>query len=84
MYQGQSSILIGVSLGLEKPATVAVVDAKEGKVLTYRSVKQLLGENYKLLTRQRQQQQLLSHERHKAQKRGAPNEFGVIRVRTVC
>jgi len=76
LYQGQSSILIGVSLGLEKPATVAVVDAKEVKVLTYRSVKQLLGDNYKLLTRQRQQQQSSSHERHKAQKRGAPNEFG--------
>jgi transposase len=76
LYQGQPSILIGVSLGLEKPATVAVVDAKGGEVLTYRSVKQLLGENYKLLTRQRQQQQSSSHERHKAQKRGAPNEFG--------
>jgi transposase len=76
LYQGQSSILIGVSLGLEKPATVAVVDAKEVRVLTYRSVKQLLGDNYKLLTRQRQQQQSSSHERHKAQKRGAPNEFG--------
>ncbi len=76
LYQGQPSILIGVSLGLKKPATVAVVDAKEGKVLTYRSVKQLLGENYKLLNRQRQQQQSLSHERHKAQKRDTPNEFG--------
>jgi transposase len=76
LYQGQSSILIGVSLGLEKPTTVAVVDAKEVRVLTYRSVKQLLGDNYKLLTRQRQQQQSSSHERHKAQKRGAPNEFG--------
>ena len=76
LYQGQPSILIGVSLGLEKPATVAVVDAKEGEVLTYRSVKQLLGENYKLLNRQRQQQQSLSHERHKAQKRGAPNQLG--------
>jgi transposase len=76
LYQPQSSILIGVSLGLEKLATLAVVDAEEGRVLTYRSIKQLLGENYKLLTRQRQQQLSLSHERHKAQKRGAPNEFG--------
>jgi hypothetical protein len=33
LYQDQPSILIGVSLGLEKPATVAVVDAKEGEVL---------------------------------------------------
>lgn len=76
LYQGQPSILIGVSLGLEKPATVAVVDAKKGEVLTYRTVKQLLGKNYKLLNRQRRQQQSLDHERHKAQKRDAPNEFG--------
>jgi hypothetical protein len=76
LYQGQSSILVGVSFGLEKPATVSVVDVAKGKVLAYRNVKQLLGDNYKLLTRQRQQQQSLSHQRHKAQKRGAPNEFG--------
>ncbi|HEY9637547.1 MAG TPA: hypothetical protein V6D14_29395 [Coleofasciculaceae cyanobacterium] len=43
-YQGQSNILIGVSLGLEKPATVAVVDAMTGQVLAYRSIRQLLGE----------------------------------------
>ena len=76
LYQGQPSILVGVSVGLEKPATVSVVDVTKGKILAYRSVKQLLGDNYKLLTRQRQQQQSSSHERHKAQKRGAPNEFG--------
>lgn len=75
-YQGQPSILVGVSFGLEKPATVAVVDVITGKVLAYRSVKQLLGNNYNLLNRYRQQQQRLSHERHKAQKRNAPNDFG--------
>ncbi|MBC6436147.1 hypothetical protein FM036_45160 [Nostoc sp. HG1] len=76
LYQGKPNILVGVSLGLEKPATVAVVDAASKKVLTYRSVKQLLGDNYNLLNRQRQQQQRLSHERHKAQKQNAPNSFG--------
>jgi IS605 OrfB family transposase len=76
LYQGQSSILVGVSFGLDKPATVSVVDVTKGKVLAYRNVKQLLGDNYKLLTRRRQQQQSLSDQRHKAQKRGAPNEFG--------
>ncbi|MEH2373879.1 type V CRISPR-associated protein Cas12k [Nostoc sp.] len=76
IYQVKSNILVGVSLGLEKPATVAVVDAASKKVLTYRSVKQLLGDNYNLLNRQRQQQQRLSHERHKAQKQSAPNSFG--------
>lgn len=76
IYQGQPNILVGVSLGLEKLATVAVVDAAKNKVIADRSVKQLLGENYKLLNRQRQQQQRLSHERHKAQKQDASNEFG--------
>jgi transposase len=76
LYQGQSHILVGVSLGLEKPATVAVVDAIANKVLAYRSTKQLLGDNYELLNRQRRQQRYLSHERHKAQKSFSPNQFG--------
>ena len=67
---------MGVSLGLEKPVTVAVVDIVSGRVLTYRSAKQLLGKNYKLLNRQRQEKQRLSIKRHKAQKRNAPNNFG--------
>ncbi|UKO98360.1 type V CRISPR-associated protein Cas12k [Nostoc sp. UHCC 0870] len=75
-YQGRPSILVGVSFGLEKPVTLAVVDVVKNEVLAYRSVKQLLGKNYNLLNRQRQQQQRLSHERHKAQKQNAPNFFG--------
>ena len=75
-YQGQPNILVGVSLGLDKPATVAVVDAAKGEVLVYSSIKQLLGENYNLLNRQRQQQQRHGHERQKAQKQDAPNSFG--------
>ncbi len=76
LYQGNSSIILGVSLGLEKPVTVAVVDVVSGKVLTYRSAKQLLGKNYKLLNRQRQEKLRLSIERHKAQKRNTHNNFG--------
>ncbi len=76
VYQGQAHILVGVSLGLEKPATVAVVDAIAEKVLAYRSTRQLLGDNYELLNRQRRQQQSLSHKRHKAQKSAANNQFG--------
>ncbi|MBD2528024.1 hypothetical protein H6G97_00020 [Nostoc flagelliforme FACHB-838] len=76
LYQGQSHILVGVSLGLEKPATVAVVDAIANKALAYRSIRQLLGENYELLNRQRRQQRSLSHDRHKAQKSFSPNQFG--------
>ncbi|MGI8503058.1 MAG: type V CRISPR-associated protein Cas12k [Hassallia sp.] len=74
--KGQSHILVGISLGLEKPATVAIVDGTTGKVLTYRSIRQLLGENYKLLNRQRQQKHYLSHQRQVAQTLAAPNQFG--------
>lgn len=76
LYQGKPSILVGVSFGLDKPATVAVVDASTKKVLAYTSIKQLLGENYHLLNRRRYQQQRLSHARHIAQKKGAKNTFG--------
>ncbi|MEH2407909.1 type V CRISPR-associated protein Cas12k [Nostoc sp.] len=72
---GKTSVLVGVSLGLEKPVTIAIFDGSTNKVLAYRSVKQLLGENYKLLNRQRQQQQRNSHERHKAQKSNTPNKL---------
>ncbi|MEH2079225.1 MAG: type V CRISPR-associated protein Cas12k [Nostoc sp.] len=76
LYKGQSHILVGVSLGLEKPATVAIVDGTTGKVLTYRSIRQLLGDDYKLLNRQRQQKHSLSHQRQVAQTLAAPNQFG--------
>jgi IS605 OrfB family transposase len=76
LYKGQSHILVSVSLGLEKPATLAVVDAVTREVITYRSIKQLLGDNYKLLNRQRQQKQALSHKRKIAQTLAAPNQFG--------
>ncbi len=76
LYKGQSHILVGVSLGLEDPATIAILDGTTGKVLTYRNIKQLLGENYKLLNKQRQQKHLLSHQRHIAQRMAAPNQFG--------
>jgi transposase len=76
LYKGQSHLLVGVSMGLEKPATVAVIDGTTGKVVTYRNLKQLLGDNYKLANRQRQQRHLLSHQRHIAQRMAAPNQVG--------
>jgi len=76
LYQGRSHILVGVALGLEKPATVAVVDGTTGKAIAYRNIKQLLGDNYKLLNRQRQRKRSQSHQRHKAQKRSEFNQFG--------
>ena len=76
LYQGQSHILVGVAMGLEKPATVAVVNGTTGEAIAYRSLKQLLGENYHLLNRQGKQKQNTSHQHHKSQKRFANNQFG--------
>ena len=83
LYKGKENIILGVAMGLEKPATVAIVDGNTGKAMpsassaiAYRSIKQLLGKNYRLLNRQRQQKQTLSHLRHKAQKRSADNQKG--------
>ena len=44
--------------------------------MAFRSIKQLLGKNYRLFNRQRQQKRTLSHLRHKAQKRSADNQKG--------
>ncbi len=76
LYQGQPSILAGVSYGLDKPATLAIVDIQTGKAITYRSIRQLLGENYKLLNRYRLRRQHNAHQRHKNQQKGAFNRFG--------
>ena len=76
LYQGRSNMILGIAMGLEKPATVAIVDGITGKAVAYRSIKQLLGKNYRLLNCQRQQKQALSHLRHKAQKRSADNQKG--------
>jgi IS605 OrfB family transposase len=76
LYKGQSQIIVGVSLGLESPATVAIVDAVTAEVLAYRSIKQLLGDNYKLLNRQRQQKHAFAHQRKIAQTLAQPNQFG--------
>jgi len=75
IYQGKSQIIVGVSFGLEMPVTAAVVDASSRQVLIYKSTRQLLGDNYKLLNRQRREQQINSHQRHKAQKQSEHNYF---------
>ncbi|MBD1998441.1 hypothetical protein H6G00_17695 [Leptolyngbya sp. FACHB-541] len=75
LYQGQPSILAAVSYGLDKPATLAIVDIRTGKAITYRSIRQLLGENYKLLNRYRLRQQRNAHERHNNQQKGAFNQL---------
>lgn len=74
-YRGQLSILAGVSFGLDKPATLAIVDIQTGKAITYRSIRQILGKNYKLLNRYRLQHHRHAHKRHKNQRKGASNQL---------
>lgn len=69
-YQGKPEILVGVSIGLVYPVTVAVVDGSTGDALTYRTPSTLLDDRYHLLTRHRQQQQQNALQRHKNQRRG--------------
>ncbi|PSB68249.1 hypothetical protein C7B61_01900 [filamentous cyanobacterium CCP1] len=75
LYQGQPTILAGVSYGLDRPATLAIVDITTGKAITYRSIRQLLGDNYQLLTRYRLRQQRNAHRRHNRQRKGAANQI---------
>lgn len=70
LYQGRSDILVGVSMGLDKPATIAVVNALDKTVLAYRSTKQLLGEHYKLLQRARSERAKISHQGHRQRIKG--------------
>lgn len=75
LYKGNSDILLGVSFNLAEPATVAVVRGSDGALLAYRSIRQLLGENYRLLNRQRQQQQRHARQRQKNQPKGASKQL---------
>jgi hypothetical protein len=69
-YQGNADIIVGVSLGLDPPVAVAVVEASTGKTMLYQSTRQLLGEDYKLLSQYRHRQNQHSNQRHKHQSRG--------------
>ncbi|BAS55909.1 hypothetical protein NIES2135_47960 [Leptolyngbya boryana NIES-2135] len=75
LYQGQPSILAGVSYGLDKPATLAIVNIQTGKAITYRSIRQILGKNYKLLNRYRLNQQRNAHKRHNNQRKGGSSQL---------
>jgi hypothetical protein len=76
LYQGKPNIILGVAMGLDKTATAAIVDGQTVKAIAFRSIKQLLGKDYRLLNRQRQQKKALSHLRHKAQRCSADNQKG--------
>lgn len=75
LYKGNSDILVGVSFNLAEPATVAVVRGSDGAVLVYRSIRQLLGENYRLLNRRWQQQQRHARQRQKNQQKGTSKQL---------
>ncbi|WP_204136968.1 type V CRISPR-associated protein Cas12k [Halomicronema sp. CCY15110] len=75
LYRGNPSIIAAVSFGLEKPATLAIVDIVTSKAITYRSIRQLLGQNYSLFTKHRLKQQQRAHQRHQNQKESAENRI---------
>ncbi|MBF2056845.1 MAG: hypothetical protein IGQ45_06400 [Cyanobacterium sp. T60_A2020_053] len=69
IYQGNPDLYLGVAMGLQDPVTIALVDVSQEKVILYRNIKQLLGDNYHLLRRRRNEKQKLSHQNHKAKKK---------------
>jgi hypothetical protein len=69
LYCGQANLILSVSMTLEEPATVSIVNMITGKAITYRSFRQLLGDEYHLFNRQRKQKQRLSHLRKNAQRK---------------
>jgi hypothetical protein len=71
LYQGQPNIVVAVTMGLETPVMATVFDLRTQSILACRNPKQLLGEDYRLLNRQRSLQSQQRHIRHKAQKKGA-------------
>ncbi|WP_326521068.1 type V CRISPR-associated protein Cas12k [Leptothoe kymatousa] len=75
-YQGQSQIIVGLSLGWDSPLTLAIWKSDTQEILVYRSLRQLLAKDYPLFLKQRREQQKQSHQRHKAQCQGKGNQFG--------
>jgi hypothetical protein len=69
LYCGQANFILSVCMTLENPATVAIVDTITGKAITYRSFRQLLGDEYHLFNSQRKEKQRLSHLRKNAQRK---------------
>jgi len=63
-YCGDPDISVGISMVLDKPVTLAIVNLKTGQVSAYRTTRQLLGSNYCLLGRRRKEQERASHRAH--------------------
>jgi hypothetical protein len=75
LYRGQSHIIVAVSMGLQSPVTAIAIDMTTQKILAYRSTKQLLGDDYRLVNRQRNIQTQQRHLSHKAQKQGLSRQL---------
>jgi hypothetical protein len=75
LYQGQTNIIVAVTMGLQSPVTAIVFDVQTEKILTYRNTKQLLSDNYRLINRQRNIQTQQRHLNHKAQKLGRERQL---------
>jgi hypothetical protein len=76
IYRGHCNIIIGVSFHPVELATLAVVDVNTKEILICKTVKELLGESFSLLSRRRRQQIHFRKEREKAQKKDAPCNMG--------
>lgn len=70
LYKGKANILVGISMGLDQPATVAVVNVLTQEVLACRSTKQLLGDRHKLLNRARTERAKIAHQGHRQRLKG--------------
>ncbi len=75
LYEGRSNIIVAVSMGLKSPVMTIVIDIATQKIIAHRNTKQLLGDNYRLLNRQRNLQTQQRHSSHKAQKQGLSRQF---------
>lgn len=76
VHQHQTNIIVGISFHPVELVTVAIVDINTQKVLVYKTVKQLLGDDYHLLSCRRRQQVHFRKKRGKAQNKDAPCNIG--------
>ncbi len=90
--QQNSSLIMGVSIGLQEPVTVAIVNVTNGEIIAFYNTRQLLSKpiqqkpqpgkkakkhtQYELFLRRRQQQQDNDAKRQHAQTKFADNRFG--------
>ncbi|MFN6539187.1 MAG: type V CRISPR-associated protein Cas12k [Nostoc sp. EkiNYC01] len=76
IYQGQSNIIVGISFHPVELATLVIVDINTKEILICKTVKELLGDAFPLLSRRRRQQVHFREEREKAQKKDSPCHLG--------